>query len=344
MSFLAVAPDWLTSAAADLENIGSTLSAANAAAAAPTTGLAAAAADEVSAAIATLFGGFGNEYQAVNAQVSAFHQQFVQSLGSASGAYASAEATAASVLDPVFAVINAPTQLLLGRPLIGDGAPGTAANPNGGGGGLLFGNGGNGYSSVTGGGAGGPAGLIGNGGWGGSGGPTTSGGAGGTGGLLFGSGGHSGVGMGGNKIPMPTIAGTEPVVNLSVNGGGNAPILVDTGSKGLVVQMNQVGGPLGLLKMGLPSGINISGYSGGLEYLYATYPTTVDFGNGIVTPPTAVNVVLLSLPTTPFAISSYFTEFLKNPFTTPFDAYFASAGVDGVLGLGPNAVGPGPSI
>ena len=169
MSFLAVAPDWLTSAAADLENIGSTLGAANAAAAAPTTGLAAAAADEVSAAIATLFGGFGNEYQVVNAQVSAFHQQFVQSLGSASGAYASAEATAASVLDPVFAVINAPTQLLLGRPLIGDGAPGTAANPNGGGGGLLYGNGGNGYSSATGGGAGGPAGLIGNGGWGGSG-------------------------------------------------------------------------------------------------------------------------------------------------------------------------------
>ncbi len=35
---------------------------------------------------------------------------------------------------------------------------------------------------------------------------------------------------------------------------------------------------------------------------------------------------------------------MKNPFTTPFDAYFASAGVDGVLGLGPNAVGPGPSI
>ena len=150
--------------------------------------------------------------------------------------------------------------------------------------------------------------------------------------------------MGGNKIPMPTLAGTEPVVNISVNGAGNSPILVDTGSKGLVVGMNQVGGPLGLLKMGLPSGINISGYSGGLSYLYATYPTTVDFGNGIVTAPTAVNVVLFSLPTTPFAINSYFTEFLKNPFTTPFDAYFASAGVDGVLGLGPNAVGPGPSI
>ncbi|MDT5173960.1 MAG: hypothetical protein QOG37_1211, partial [Mycobacterium sp.] len=66
--------------------------------------------------------------------------------------------------------------------------------------------------------------------------------------------------------------------------------------------------------------------------------------NGIVTAPTAVDVVLFSIPTSPFAINAYFTEFLKNPFTTPFDAYFASAGVDGVLGLGPNAVGPGPSI
>ncbi len=288
MSFLAVAPDWVTSAAADLEHIGSALAAANAAAALPTTGVAAAAADEVSTAIAALFGGFGNEYQAVNAQVSAFHQQFVQSLGSASGSYASAEATAASVLDPVFGVINAPTQLLLGRPLIGDGAPGTAANPNGGAGGLLYGNGGNGYSSPTGGGAGGPAGLIGNGGFGGAGGPNANGGAGGTAGLLLGSPGFSGPGLDGRTIPMPTVVGTEPVVNISVNGAGNTPILVDTGSKGLVVGMNDVGGPLGVLKMGLPTGFNISAYSGGLTYLYATYPTTVDFGNGIVTPPPAL--------------------------------------------------------
>ncbi|MHA7651688.1 PecA family PE domain-processing aspartic protease [Mycobacterium sp. ML4] len=344
MSFLAVAPDWVASAAADLEHIGSSLSAANAAAALPTTGVAAAAADEVSAAIAALFAGFGQEYQSINTQLSAFQQQFVSLLGTSAGSYASAEATAASVLDPVLSVINAPTQLLLGRPLIGDGAPGTAASPNGGAGGLLYGSGGNGYSSPTGGGAGGPAGLIGNGGTGGAGAPFANGGPGGTGGLLWGVAGHSGAGLDGRTIPMPTVAGTEPVVNISVNGGGNAPILVDTGSKGLVVQMADVGGPLGMLRMGLPTGFNISAYSGGLTYLYATYPTTIDFGNGIVTAPTSVNVVLLSIPTSPFAINAYFTEFLKNPFTTPFDAYFASAGVDGVLGLGPNAVGPGPSI
>lgn len=405
MSFLAVAPDWVTSAAADLENIGSALSAANAAAALPTTGVAAAAADEVSTAIATLFAGFGEEYQALNSQLSAFQQQFVLLLGSSAGSYASAEATAASVLDPVLGIINTPTQLLLGRPLIGDGAAGTAASPNGGAGGLLWGNGGNGYSqTVSGaGGAGGSAGFIGNGGaggaganggvggaggnggwlfgnagWGGTGGanPAGTGGNGGAGGVAYllgnggyggagglgntgwlgygGTGGHggmiwggqgfSGAGWDGRTISMPTIMTTEPVINLSVNGATSGPILVDTGSAGLVMQIKDIGGLPGLLKLGIPHGINLSAYSGGLTYLYATYPTSVDFGNGLVTAPTAVNVVLFSLPTSPFAISAYFTEFLKNPFVTPFDAYFATAGVDGVLGIGPNAVGPGPSI
>lgn len=407
MSFLAVAPDWVTSAAADLENIGSALAAANAAAALPTTGVAAAAADEVSAAIATLFAGFGQEYQALNTQLSAFQQQFVLLLGSSAGSYASAEATAASVLDPVFGIINAPTQLLLGRPLIGDGAAGTAASPNGGAGGLLWGNGGNGYSQTVAGagGAGGSAGFFGNGGAGGTGANGGAGGAGGNGGWLFGNGGwggtggangagaggtggaggvayllgtggnggagglgtlatyplgyggtgghggaiwggqgFSGAGWDGRTISMPTIMTTEPVVNLSVNGYTSGPILVDTGSAGLVMQMKDIGGLPGLLKLGIPHGINLSAYSGGLTYLFASYPTSVDFGNGLVTAPTAVNVVLFSIPTSPFAISAYFTEFLKNPFVTPFDAYFASAGVDGVWGLGPNAVGPGPTI
>lgn len=171
MSFLVVVPEFLTSAAADVENIGSTLRAANAAAAASTTALAAAGADEVSAAVAALFARFGQEYQAVSAQASAFHQQFVQTLNSASGSYAAAEATIASQLQTaqhdLLGAVNAPTETLLGRPLIGDGAPGTATSPNGGAGGLLYGNGGNGYSATAsgvGGGAGGSAGLIGNGG------------------------------------------------------------------------------------------------------------------------------------------------------------------------------------
>ncbi|MGV7705393.1 PGRS repeat-containing protein, partial [Mycobacterium kansasii] len=70
-----------------------------------------------------------------------------------------------SVERELLGAINAPTNTLLGRPLIGDGAAGTAANPNGQSGGLLWGNGGNGYNGL--GGNGGAAGLIGNGGAGG---------------------------------------------------------------------------------------------------------------------------------------------------------------------------------
>ncbi|WP_257535152.1 PecA family PE domain-processing aspartic protease [Mycobacterium ulcerans] len=110
------------------------------------------------------------------------------------------------------------------------------------------------------------------------------------------------------------------------------------------MQVKDVGGPLGLLRMGLPSGISMSAYSGGLTYLFATYPTTVDFGNGIVTSTTGVDVVLFSIPTSPYALTTWLNALWSNPLTTPFDAYFQSAGVDGVLGVGPNAVGPGPSI
>ncbi len=80
MSFVVAAPDVLGTAAADLSNIGSTLGAANAAAAAPTTGVLAAAEDEVSAAIAAVFSGHAQAYQAMSAQAAGFHAQFVQAL------------------------------------------------------------------------------------------------------------------------------------------------------------------------------------------------------------------------------------------------------------------------
>ncbi|WP_338129861.1 PGRS repeat-containing protein, partial [Mycobacterium montefiorense] len=85
------------------------------------------------------------------------------------GSYAAAEATNAG--QALLGAVNAPAQALLGRPLIGNGIDGTAANPNGGDGGLLYGNGGNGYSQTDGGlagGKGGNAGLIGNSGAGGN--------------------------------------------------------------------------------------------------------------------------------------------------------------------------------
>ncbi|WP_155768985.1 PE domain-containing protein [Mycobacterium asiaticum] len=182
----------------------------------PTSTLLAAASDEVSEAIASLFSGYAKDYQALSAQVSAFNEQFVQALGSASKAYAAAEAVNLGPLQPVadsiLGAINAPTNLLLDRPLIGNGyngAPGTGQR--GGDGGILWGNGGAGGSaSLIGqtGGRGGNAGLIGNGGVGGMGGLRGgTGGAGGTGGLLWGNGGTGGTGGIGGGISPAGIGG-----------------------------------------------------------------------------------------------------------------------------------------
>lgn len=56
MSWVMVSPELVVAAAADLAGIGSAISSANAAAAVNTTGLLTAGADEVSTAIAALFG------------------------------------------------------------------------------------------------------------------------------------------------------------------------------------------------------------------------------------------------------------------------------------------------
>jgi hypothetical protein len=98
MSHVLVVPELLATAATDLEGIGSTLSAANVAAAAPTVGVLAAGADEVSAALASLFAGHAQTHQALSAQAATFHQEFVQALSVSGSLYASAEAANASPL------------------------------------------------------------------------------------------------------------------------------------------------------------------------------------------------------------------------------------------------------
>jgi PE family len=399
VSLLLVAPELLESAAADSENIGSAVNAAHLAAAVPTTGLVAAGADEVSAAVATLFAGYGQEFHALSAQASTFHQQFVQALSAGAGSYLAAEAANASPLQTAEGDLpagsNATTETLLGRPVIGNGTNGTAASPNGGPGGLLYGTGGAGYSetaSAVAGGAGGAAGLIGDGGAGGTGGTNAAGGAGGHGGWLFGNGGTGGQGgaglasattvaaasgglagtggdaglfgaggAGGNggaastgsgygggagagghggwlygnagangqagtgqvnrTVPLEIYGGTEPLTNISVNGGPSVPVLVDTGSAGLVIPLRDIG----LQQLGLPTKFGVSAYSGGLTYVYATFNAPVNFGNGIMTAPTSVDVVLFSFPGS-------------------FAGFVSSDGAIGVLGVGPNATGPGPSI
>lgn len=79
-----------------MQGIGSTLSAQNAAAAAPTTGVVLTAAAEVSALTAAQFAAHAQKYQAVSAQAQAIHEMFVTTLGMSSGSYAATEAANAA--------------------------------------------------------------------------------------------------------------------------------------------------------------------------------------------------------------------------------------------------------
>jgi hypothetical protein len=101
MPFVIAAPEFVTAAASDLAHIGSTISAANVAALAPTSGVLAAGADEVSMSVAALFGAHAQAYQALSAQAASFHQQFVALMNSGAGQYAATEAANASPLQTV---------------------------------------------------------------------------------------------------------------------------------------------------------------------------------------------------------------------------------------------------
>ncbi|SEB26437.1 MULTISPECIES: PecA family PE domain-processing aspartic protease [unclassified Mycobacterium] len=124
------------------------------------------------------------------------------------------------------------------------------------------------------------------------------------------------------SVPLSMYAGVEPIVTISVNGGPKIKVLVDTGSSGLVVNAKNVG----QTGLGNSVGTGTGAYSGGLTYTYNTYNTTVDFGSGLVTTPVPVDVI------TDPAQQTAFANFLKYN------------GVVGVLGVGANAVGPGPGL
>ncbi|BCI78930.1 hypothetical protein MTY66_05550 [Mycolicibacterium sp. TY66] len=124
------------------------------------------------------------------------------------------------------------------------------------------------------------------------------------------------------SVPLSMYAGVEPIVTISVNGGPSIKVLVDTGSSGLVVNAKNVG----QTGLGNSVGTGTGAYSGGLTYTYNTYNTTVNFGNGLVTTPVPVDVI------TDPAQQTAFANFLKYN------------GVVGVLGVGTNAVGPGPGL
>jgi hypothetical protein len=275
MSFVNVTPEWVAAARSDLAGIGASVSAANAVARVSTTQLAAAAGDEVSAAVAALWGQFGRAHQVVSSQAAGFHQQFVQALDAGARAYAATEAASGSSLQTleqdVLGAINAPVTALLGRPLIGSGSNGAAGTGQAGGqGGILWGNGGNGGSGMPGqtGGAGGSAGLFGNGGTGGAGGTGVSGatgaagqiggtggaggagGAGGHGGWLFGTGGTGGAGG---------VGGTG-----GVGGPPNASGVAGGGGAGGVGGVGGAGGAHGLLGSAGHAGVDGTNGAAGL--------------------------------------------------------------------------------
>jgi PE family len=83
-----------------LQGIGSSMSAQNAATAAPATGVVAAATDEVSELTAAQFVTHVQMYQAVRAQATAIDKVFVNMLGTYAGSYAATEA--ANAITAVF--------------------------------------------------------------------------------------------------------------------------------------------------------------------------------------------------------------------------------------------------
>jgi hypothetical protein len=339
---LVAVPEMLRDAVTNLAGIGATVSAANATVAPSTTGMLAAGADEVSAAVAALLSQEASEYQALGAQAAAFHAQFVQALMSAGGSYVAAESANLAPLQTlgqvVLGAINAPAELVFGRPLIGNGTVGTTNTQGvgtpGGAGGILIGSGGSGgNSTATGvpGGAGGPAGLLGTGGTGGMGGWGAPGGTGGTGGWLWGSGGAGGIGG-----PLG-IGGAGGAALLLGNGGpgglgGELATGGPGGSGGALVGNGGPGGTGGVLATGGPGGHNglwgqagSAGAAGGPPTAGLTYssqnnystvnvsigggpmvPIEVDTGSsGLLIPITQVNAENLGTPTGATGMTEY---------------------------------------
>jgi len=113
MSFVVAVPEQVRTAAQSLAGIRSTLGEASASAVAPTTGVLAAAQDEVSAGVAALFNTFGQEYQVLSAQAQAFHLQFVNLMNSGAAAYLSTDV--ANAEQNLLNAANGPAQGLLGQ-------------------------------------------------------------------------------------------------------------------------------------------------------------------------------------------------------------------------------------
>jgi hypothetical protein len=106
MSLLTTVPEELAAAAAQLTAIVSSLTAQNAGAAAPTTGVIPAAADPVSALQAGIFSAYGTLYQQLAGEAQTIQEQFASTLGLSSGTYTAAEASNAAQTSSPADVLN----------------------------------------------------------------------------------------------------------------------------------------------------------------------------------------------------------------------------------------------
>jgi hypothetical protein len=132
----------------------------------------------------------------------------------------------------------------------------------------------------------------------------------------------------------------DPAVNASIAGGTATPLLVDTGSSGLILPYTDLGSsaytPLeGLLNLGLPTGVDESEI-GGVDYLYLTYNNVpVDYLNAFGTPdlstdgPAGIEIYSYN----PSEFSSFFTN-------NALQTYLSGNDVAGILGIGQDNAGP----
>jgi hypothetical protein len=111
MSYVNANPQAMADAAGNLASIGSTINAANASAAAGTSGVKAPGGDSVSAFITALFAAHAQNYQVAGAQAANFHDQFVQTLREGAASYARAEAANATPLHNVPGVHSGPSRI-----------------------------------------------------------------------------------------------------------------------------------------------------------------------------------------------------------------------------------------
>lgn len=136
-------------------------------------------------------------------------------------------------------------------------------------------------------------------------------------------------------LPITMALGTEPTVQAAVGDSTTSvPLLVDTGSGGLVVPESDLGASnlfQLFLQDGLPSSFGSSGYGGAVDYFYLTYDNLpVSYADGLTTSG-PVDVEVYSWD--PSNLGSLFTN-------DAFQSFLTGNGVSGILGIGENTAGP----